>query len=137
MSVEFIECLLYTKPSAESFVDIDPVKHFYEENKVPGAKLLARVTPHTSDRARGETPVGGLQAPPFPTVLPWGFALEKRVLHLHTLPAKFTTLTFVCKTQHQQAITALVFWHKFTFSQELLLPNGPDKSPGMARAFSP
>lgn len=44
MFIEFVECLLYAKPSAESFIYINSVKSFYEENEAREAELLAKVT---------------------------------------------------------------------------------------------
>lgn len=59
MFIGFIECLLDAKPSAESFMYINSVKPFYEDNKVQEAELLAKVT-HEQVTAKDETPVGGL-----------------------------------------------------------------------------
>lgn len=42
MFIEFIERLLYGKPSAQSFVDINSIKTFHEENEAQRLSYLAR-----------------------------------------------------------------------------------------------
>lgn len=73
MFIECIECLLYAKPSAESFMY--SVKPSHEAKKVQGGRVTCQGHTQTSDRGRGETLVvrggGGLQTlRPLLTVLP-------------------------------------------------------------------